>query len=312
MKNLPLFYYPTTILWVDDNLDFVRTAENLINVPKVIMFNNADECLRFLDSHKNHYGDTSLLQSCTDNDYYDTVNHAPVDLNVSAITKISENFHKHKDISVLIVDYKMPGMSGIELCRKLKDLPIKKILLTGEANSADAIAAFNENIIDRYIQKSSKNLITEIEEYIYSLSHKYFIELTKGMVTHLEADRALPFTDEVFVEFFHQWRKEHSISEYYLMDKTGSILAISNKGEKYYFILHDDHSLESFVSTYQEESDTIISQIKNREKIPFFGIGKEAWQFQTMDWYKYLFTPNRIEGREKYFWCSIKVENECK
>lgn len=63
---------------------------------------------------------------------------------------------------VLIVDYAMPGLTGLELVRRLEAFPARRILLTGEADAEVAVQAFNAGLIQRFIPKSTPNLHKEI------------------------------------------------------------------------------------------------------------------------------------------------------
>ena len=54
---------------------------------------------------------------------------------------------------------------------------------------------------------------------------------------------------------------------------------------------------EESVEEYQ-----FIDAIKNREKIPFFGAGKEAWQFEIKEWTDYLYPAQQFMGKRRYYW----------
>ena len=49
--------------------------------------------------------------------------------------------------TVVVVDYSMPNMNGLEVCKALEDLPLKFIMLTGKAEPETAIEAFNDGLI---------------------------------------------------------------------------------------------------------------------------------------------------------------------
>src|SRR6187402_2342488 len=82
-----------------------------------------------------------------------------------------------KEVSVLVVDYSMPSMNGIEFCEKVKNSSIKKILLTGYATFTDAVNAFNNNTIHYYLKKNDENMLQQLEATIHQLQHAYFNEL---------------------------------------------------------------------------------------------------------------------------------------
>lgn len=63
---------------------------------------------------------------------------------------------------VLIVDYAMPGLTGLELVRQLGGSPARRVLLTGEADAEVAVKAFNSGLIHKFIPKGTPNLYKEV------------------------------------------------------------------------------------------------------------------------------------------------------
>ena len=55
-------------------------------------------------------------------------------------------------------------MNGLEFCRNIQNLPIRKIMLTGRADTKLAVEAFNQKIIDKFLLK---DVAEEIENTIY-------------------------------------------------------------------------------------------------------------------------------------------------
>ena len=65
----------------------------------------------------------------------------------------------------------MPKMTGVEFCRAIRGLPVKTILLTGKASLETAISAFNEGVIDCFLQKQDSNVSTALRREIKRLQH---------------------------------------------------------------------------------------------------------------------------------------------
>lgn len=59
---------------------------------------------------------------------------------------------------VLVIDYAMPAVNGVELLRSLSDWPGARILLTGQADEQIAVDAFNGGLIQQFIPKQSTDL----------------------------------------------------------------------------------------------------------------------------------------------------------
>jgi two-component system NtrC family sensor kinase len=65
------------------------------------------------------------------------------------------HFAKNPDISVVISDYRMPGMNGVEflsqVCEKYPDTV--RIVLSGYADTASVVSAINEGQIYKFVSK---------------------------------------------------------------------------------------------------------------------------------------------------------------
>lgn len=309
MLNLPLFYYPSTITWVDDDSLFINAASQLFQSEFLVQsFHHPEDCLKHFDNYSSHITNTPFLRACVEDERFEAVDHSPVDLNVPALYKFLDYAERTKETSVIIVDYNMPVMNGIELCKKLNSLPMKKILLTGEADHREAVSAFNDNIIDRFLRKDSQSLVDDIQSYVKTLSQQYFSELTNPLLTHLEASTKSPLSDPVFIEFFRNWCHINAIKEYSVIDKNGSFLVINNHDNHFYFVVHTNKSLDAFIDLNDDTQDleSLLVLMKNREKIPFFGIGNEYLEIDPREWNEHFYTPNILEGREKYYWAVVE------
>jgi putative nucleotidyltransferase with HDIG domain len=86
-----------------------------------------------------------------------------------------------KEIAVLITDNRMPGMCGIELLTRLKELSPEtvKILMTGHADLSTAIEAINLGEVFRFILKPWENeaLIRTVQE---GVEHYRFVHTLRN------------------------------------------------------------------------------------------------------------------------------------
>ena len=81
-------------------------------------------------------------------------------------------------------------MDGLDFCREVRKLglPVKLILLTGNAGADEAVAAFNNRIIDGFIRKSPDiDMMDEVNQQVNALSFQVFCEASTqllGSVLH--------------------------------------------------------------------------------------------------------------------------------
>lgn len=135
MKILPLFS-SRSIALIDDDLLFLEAMSSLLKEKYLLeVFSNPINALNY---------------------FYDSY---PVSSQVSTSNNLFE-------IGVIIVDYNMADMNGIELCRKLNFLPSKKILLTGDGCEKLPTDALNEGQINCFIRKDSLTLPEDIDFHL--------------------------------------------------------------------------------------------------------------------------------------------------
>jgi len=88
--------------------------------------------------------------------------------------------------SVIVSDMRMPGINGVEVLRRAKDLApyTVRVLLTGQADFQDAIAAVNEGHIYRFLTKPCsprvliEALTAAVEQHRLLVSERVLLEQT--------------------------------------------------------------------------------------------------------------------------------------
>jgi CheY-like chemotaxis protein len=309
MQVLPLFYYPSTWLWIDDDktlLDnMVSTFEDYNHIKP---FYSPKECLDFLKNYQSPFSKYTFLKSLSSDETYGVLQHTPTDFDVTLLREMANDLHRHEEITAMVIDYQMPEMDGFTFVKEMNSLPIQKILLTGAAQSSDAIIGFNNHLIHRYVQKQEVDLFKKLVMYLQQATLDYFKKISLPLLLHLETENKLPLSDPIFIKHFERYCKENEIEEYYLIDKQGSYLCINKKKQKKCFVVHTEKSIDSWLSSYCSELSLLeIIALKENKKIPFFGIGKEAWQMDASEWRHYFYPAEIVKGRERYYWTTLDL-----
>lgn len=307
---LPLFFYPTTWLWLDDDRNLLDTMTMIFGEKNAIKsFQSATACLAFLKDYQPPHETQPFIASRPEDEEYGTLRHTPTDLDVTKIMALASNPNKSNEISVMVIDYSMPEMTGFEFAQQLSHLPIQKLLLTGEAQHTDAICGFNKNLIQRYVQKGTEEMGDNLATYLHDLTLQYFQQQSASLLAHLEAEILLPLSDPTFIQFFQEKTKELDIKEFYLIDKQGSFLCIDGNQNQFCLVVYSEKQLQNWLTLYGQDSDLsneALEQIRHGKSLPFFGLKKEAWEVETDQWSKYLFPAEMLPGRETYYWACIK------
>ena len=119
--NTPACFFPTQTLLVDDNQSFLDALS--------LRLKAQHPCATSIDpTHalKKLQPLSDLMQMILpQTDTPDTF---------SVMQSLSAIEGKEKYTSVVIVDYSMPGMNGLALLEQMAHIPVKKIMLTGQAD----------------------------------------------------------------------------------------------------------------------------------------------------------------------------------
>ena len=303
MRNLELakacLYHPTKVVFLDDNQGFLDALElefgdqknmMMFTCPDMAMsaINNREECiLRKIFSGKEGIND-------------DTANHVG-GFEVHNIVNIIDDATRFDNVSVLVVDYEMPTINGVEFCRKLEDKNIFKILLTAEADTTTAIDAFNSGLIDKFILKTSDNLHEKIMDSILELKTKYFNELSEIIIQSCGKSIKLLLNNDPYKNIFNYVLSTSQAKEYYLVDKYGSFLFLDKNAIPTWLIISDKNKIDDQVGLLEvlDFPLDIIDKIKNKNSVLFLFSDKE-YKEQVSSWEKYIFESIKLDDNYHY------------
>src|SRR6056297_158781 len=132
MSSIEAMYFPTSVLFVDDSRNFLLNFTLQLN--EDIAFEVKYSPYEALDII--HAREQTLLANNDPQNESTRFNHLTFDSKLanSAISEIGKEIYnplRFSEISVVVVDYEMPGMNGLEFISKMENSRIKRILLTG-------------------------------------------------------------------------------------------------------------------------------------------------------------------------------------
>ncbi|NKB46161.1 MAG: response regulator [Legionellales bacterium] len=303
--SIPTCYFPSTILFVDDSREFLinftlQLADNVSYRTYDSPF-EALEALQELDHRANE-----LMGRCV-SEYHETTSspltNQTVNLDLSAIHSEVYNPNRFSEVSVVVVDYSMPGMHGIEFCEQIKNEQVQKILLTGQADEKLAVDAFNEGVIQRYIQKSHPNILQHVLDNIAMLQAHYFQNMSEIATQMLAVSAPVCLQDAAFADAFRAYRVKHHVVEFYLLESSGSFLMLTEQGEISFFIVKSEQDLQMYydLANDVQAPKTVLEQLAKGDKIPIMAdLSREALQNQR--WEDCLLPAQRMEGRQTYYY----------
>lgn len=301
-------FFPTTVLMVDDNKPFLSTLSLLIDqyIPTVI----ETDPLQAIEVIEKNYLKPTFIQECTyslhpdnieENDSYFPLFH----INIQKLLAVSHDPGRFSSISLLLVDYSMPNMTGEELCKRLSHIPIKKAMVTGEADLNIAVDLFNAGIINKFIVKDSPQFYQQIKETITELQCAYFKEISKPLIDQLKISENI-LDHPAFHLFFKKNQQRLNAIEYYLLDNQGSFLFLDKKGTPTIIAIKPAQEIERYYYIAQDNDapQEIISLLHKKAYFPFF-LTEKHLKAPLNQWHNFLFETRPIPGMDSIYYAEI-------
>ncbi len=309
LSQIPTCYFPSTVLFIDDSRDFLLnfTLQLDENIAFKIVNSPFDALKIIHQGTKPHQVNQRVLSEYVDTDGC-PINNYTVNLDLASIHWEVYNPLRFNEISVVVIDYAMPGMSGLEVCRKMENSPIKRILLTGRADEKTVVQAFNDGLIDMYLQKQNPNITELINSSIKNMQYRYFQNMSEVVVKMLSIKSPNCLQDPKFVEVFNEFVKDNNIVEYYLSENSGSFLMLDANAELFYLIVKTEQDLHLHyeMALDNKAPQVILDQLQKGEKIPFFWRAEDYYDTEWDDWDTYLYPATKLEGLETYYYSFVK------
>jgi CheY-like chemotaxis protein len=302
MKPILPCFCPTTTVFIDDNSSMLMDlipALNLENHPH-LTFVQPQEGLSFInqDTYRQEFVERMIIED--ESQEGDGVSFSP-----QCFVPELQSPSRYHQISVLVVDYEMPGMTGLDLCKQIQNPYVKTILLTGVADESIAIDAFNAGLISTYIRKHNPNFLDLLRQAIQTNQQAYFQELFH---TPLETLKRRPgqtaLGDSAFIDYFNGLVTKHHIQEYYLMEGTGSFLMIDRKKKLHSLITLSDEMIKVYLTWAMMDTLTPGKEgaIENKELIPCYQNPFTKEYFETDNLENYLHKPTLLKGDHRPFY----------
>jgi CheY-like chemotaxis protein len=254
----------------------------------------------------------------TQNEEIDT-NERNLKVNIKAIHQEIFNPKRHRELSVVVVDYNMPAMNGLELCERLAGVPhIKKLMLTGEADNTIAVEAFNNGLIDKFIKKDSNSTLSlnqSLYNAVYELQLQYFNELSKPIMDSLRNSpekMADCFSDPEFTTWFYGFLKQHKFIEFYLIENQANFLLSTRHGKLSCLAIRSrkemNHIAQFIIDMIDGQPSAteskLIDTINAYKAIPFF-YSEDDYQSPVQDWEKYMHPCAELTTKQNTYYYSL-------
>ena len=302
-NSLPICLYPTRKIVIDDDSIFSDSILLTLNGNNFISYNSPKKALNyFLHEYQPTLTKADLISK--NSEILDSSTQHTINIDIEKLKKMLTN-HSPTDISVLLIDYHMPEMKGIDLLNEIRHLPIKKVLITGEHDYKIGVDAFNSNLVDAYLRKDDPDLSKKLKLITSELGWKYFTELS-SLITDIPSFNYLKNIH--LVKAFKEFVRENDITAFCLTHIDGNFLTYNANGEMKHVLIRSKAQLDDLATIAEEDggSSQLIEQLKQRKMIPFFD-SFEYWQVPACEWSRFLFPAADIPGDSNLVWAIINI-----
>lgn len=313
LDYLSLYFHPAKICFLDDNERFLKN--NILGLdPKFSYCQYHDPLLALNILEKNKakiFNDRQMIKALDNIESLDEpVNKHALMVNLNPLHQQLFNHDKVDEISVLVVDYAMPRMNGLEVCQQLRDHPVKKLMITGQADHKLAVEAFNQGLIDFFILKDEEKFYDKLNQAIDRLHRKYFFDLSKALASNLEKLDLFCLRDKNVRQYFAAYFKENNIREAYLIDGAGSYLFINQKSNASIIAVKNEAEMAELanIAQGQDASAKFIDALAKRSKMLYFW-QEDDYYASPSEWGKYLFPCTTLLGQDKALYYVSVIDN---
>ena len=305
--------HPTTVYWVDDNKEYLHNAAmNLAHDVPYRLYSSPFKLLKQLEPQmRNQPPWERFVELDRDN--------CDCDLNESLLRGRFSKFVMEIDrpirferVSVVIVDYAMDGMDGVELSRHLSEGPFKIILLTGKADEKTAVAAFNEGIINCFLFKNRSDLEQTLKREVSRLQQEFFYDLTAMARGSLYQDPYGFLCDPYFIDFFLDLYGGKNCVEYYLRRNPLGFYLIDAAGKMRFLAIHTEQDVPDYIDATRDlgAPEELVHRMESRRWMPFFPSETNIlYERGREDWGRYLHPVEAFSGNVTYYYSVLDAED---
>lgn len=299
---LPVCYHPVTVISVDDDKGFLKllTAE-VSDKLSLMCFDNPEEALEYT-KNKHHYLPFTARCLIEEQD--------GVKLNFLAIRNEIYNPNRFKEISIVITDYDMPHITGIDLVKTMEFQPeiaqYTHILLTGKISDEFKAKIAKLGINGEYLGKDDPEYINKlfilIEKRLAKI-FQWYAYIPARILSRNPQEKTSFLFDGNFMQIFNAHIQENNVCELYLFDKQGSYLFLDEQANLSWLFIRNETGIENTIKLALKYGapEKVIEAIKTKKVILSL---YESEDFEKkkgiIDWDSYLIPATVFETNAKY------------
>jgi CheY-like chemotaxis protein len=310
--TLPIYQHPTMTVLVDDSPSFLHSLRFQLGTAfPSIGFSDTGAAIDWLRRHGATRAALDGLLSPSVDTYTLSPQPYNIALHIEQVCGIRSDPRRFLTPSVLVVDYSMPGMNGIQFCEAVRDLPFRKILLTGVADERVAIDAFNRGLIDRYVRKSDVHALDRLEEELTQLQEGYFLAQSEALRTLLSLHDYSFVNDPAICGLVRELGARHKVVEHYLYKTPPGFLMFDRDARPWLLAVETEQTMNAHFEIALDGGApaSLLEALAERRVVPNFSDGDGMYSAVAhKEWHRFTAPAQTCHGRELYYWSLFALE----
>lgn len=297
-------YYPLKIVFLDDNRAFLDVLElefgGQLNMstgtdPNVILDIISDQKQDNLKTIYKLVNDVNV----------DTTIDRVIGFDISSISKVIYDKSRFENIAILVVDFEMPNINGLQFCEKIKDKNIFKVMLTVEADKDTVIKAFNDSLIDKFILKTNVDLFSDIKVMITELTYRFFNEKSQTLINEHTCNMKDLFSNQSYQNLLNEVLRTTKAVEFYIVDTSGSILFLDKDAHPTWLIIRHEEDFIKQLELLQgyDIPKSVMASVQRKEKTLFM-LSEKEYKKPINEWLKYFYDLKKLDNG--YYYSVVK------
>ncbi len=305
--NIPAFFYPTTILLVDDDPGFLdKISSELKKHYKTVTFTDSNQAVKFLTQQTGgpFFRGRTLSER--------------LDKSILEFRREVYNKERFKDVLISVIDFDMPDKSGFDVMRHVglsddaQGHPHSYILLTAKRyTDFDKESSHDEvrkNFISKHDPKYLEYLLESINKHETMMFQIAGHEASNSLVHDSHAKTSF-LNDGNFLPIFNAYLKEHDICEGYLFDKQGSFMLLDKQANISWLFVRNEKGMENSITMAKQHNapKAVLEALESKKFILSLYEKEDFASKGQIDWDKYLLKASVLKDENK----QLKVFDHC-
>jgi CheY-like chemotaxis protein len=164
--QFPLYHRPNAIVFLDDDAGYLDMLADVMPQDWCVqLYTHAGDCIDHMKrQHGQWESDVNAHVQMTENW------RAGIPLIPQLLEYWQTQTQRYGFTNVLVVDYSMPAMTGLDVLLALPTWPAQRVLLTGQADESMAVKVFNQRLINQFVAKQHPHIGQHLAQVVRELN----------------------------------------------------------------------------------------------------------------------------------------------